>query len=743
MNSTSQLFKQISRLQIFYCLILAIFVRILVGHLPHSGENQPPIGGDYEAQRHWMEVTVHLPIREWYSQTMSNDLLYWGLDYPPLTAYVSRGIGLLAPKSLVRYRNSTLAAARFAAASKKPYVDGDEILPIIRENNNKVDWHSFFTAGLSMHKWFMRASVIATDILVYFPAVLSLVHVTNILGGFRKDESYLVIRSFISWLLLPSLLLIDHGHFQYNGVILGLVLAAVASLGHNNFLLSAFMFSLALNFKQMALYFAPVFFVYILSASLSGGFHFVVLRDRQYIQRSTILQSCLAIATVGLVVLCTFAFLWAPFCIFETPEGLKSINLNTCIRGLSAVVYRIFPFSRNIFEDKVANFWCALEPVLGFRKWILTNPQDTSKIALMSTISTLFLSSPGLYFLFLMKRENTINGERENPQGARPAPSLSLPPPIQSRAVTRNREKKRKASLARAIELNLTNTTTLRRKSQRLSFQSNAANELYIDPQEDKEDNFDEIGDELTTQESPTPVLNFIQPKISNLINPFTHSLPPPLPLPLHSSHSPLCMFESFLLCLFLSSISFFLVSFQVHEKSILLPLIPLHALYYRLPLLSLWFTSMSLFSLWPLFVKDGLFSNITAMVLVLGFLTNALNYPRTQIGNSLWPWYRAPSKPPFNYIEEASSIVLVIEHAFGVQTARTINVYKIYTILYRIALTMVIASLGLGLAAYYIPPPSSKPDIFPYLTAVLCAFNFAIIYVIALAVQYKFLKSR
>ena len=41
--------------------------------------------GDYEAQRHWMELTIHLPLREWYTY----DLPYWGLDYPPLTAYVS------------------------------------------------------------------------------------------------------------------------------------------------------------------------------------------------------------------------------------------------------------------------------------------------------------------------------------------------------------------------------------------------------------------------------------------------------------------------------------------------------------------------------------------------------------------------------------------------------------------------------------------------------------------------------
>jgi alpha-1,3-glucosyltransferase len=50
-----------------------------------EGEATPPMFGDYEAQRHWMELTIHLPFRQWYTY----DLQYWGLDYPPLTAYVS------------------------------------------------------------------------------------------------------------------------------------------------------------------------------------------------------------------------------------------------------------------------------------------------------------------------------------------------------------------------------------------------------------------------------------------------------------------------------------------------------------------------------------------------------------------------------------------------------------------------------------------------------------------------------
>lgn len=56
-----------------------------------SGFNTPPMHGDYEAQRHWMELTTHLPITQWYFY----DLQYWGLDYPPLTAYHSWLLGKL------------------------------------------------------------------------------------------------------------------------------------------------------------------------------------------------------------------------------------------------------------------------------------------------------------------------------------------------------------------------------------------------------------------------------------------------------------------------------------------------------------------------------------------------------------------------------------------------------------------------------------------------------------------------
>ena len=75
---------------------LALALRGVVGLYGYSGEAQPPRFGDYEAQRHWMEITLNLPASEWYVESADNALEYWGLDYPPLSAYFSLALGTLA-----------------------------------------------------------------------------------------------------------------------------------------------------------------------------------------------------------------------------------------------------------------------------------------------------------------------------------------------------------------------------------------------------------------------------------------------------------------------------------------------------------------------------------------------------------------------------------------------------------------------------------------------------------------------
>ena len=74
----------------------SLLVRACLGTGSYSGEGKPPMYGDFEAQRHWLEITSNLNIGDWYRHTKDNDLMYWGLDYPPLTAYVSWLFGKIA-----------------------------------------------------------------------------------------------------------------------------------------------------------------------------------------------------------------------------------------------------------------------------------------------------------------------------------------------------------------------------------------------------------------------------------------------------------------------------------------------------------------------------------------------------------------------------------------------------------------------------------------------------------------------
>lgn len=42
-----------------------------------------------------MELTLHTPLKEWYVATSWNPLQWWGIDYPPGSAYQSYMTGLL------------------------------------------------------------------------------------------------------------------------------------------------------------------------------------------------------------------------------------------------------------------------------------------------------------------------------------------------------------------------------------------------------------------------------------------------------------------------------------------------------------------------------------------------------------------------------------------------------------------------------------------------------------------------
>ncbi|PON39769.1 Glycosyl transferase, ALG6/ALG, partial [Parasponia andersonii] len=393
--------------------VFGFLVRLAVSVHPYSGAGTPPKYGDFEAQRHWMEVTLHLPIKDWYNNTSSNDLSYWGLDYPPLTAYQSYFHGLF-----LRFFHPE-SVALFSSRGHESYLG----------------------------KLLMRWTVLSSDALVFFPAVLYFVFVY--LAG-RKNSHKSEIAWHIAMILLnPCLILIDHGHFQYNCISLGLTIGAIASVLSNNDLTACFLFSLALNHKQMSLYFAPAFFSHLLGKCLRHP------------------NPLLEVLKLGIVVLGTFSLIWWPY--IHSKEAFLQ------------VLSRLAPFERGIYEDYVANFWCTTSVLIKWKR-LFTTP--TLKIlSLAATIST------------------------------------SLPSMVQQ----------------------------------------------IWDPSK-----------------------------------------------------------QGFLYGLFNSAFSFYLFSFQVHEKSILLPLLPASLLAIEEPFLHNWMTLYSLFSMFPLLVRDKLVLPYIALLALFSLLNRA-----------------------------------------------------------------------------------------------------------------------
>ncbi|KAL5652944.1 hypothetical protein ACJX0J_038402, partial [Zea mays] len=91
------------------------------------------------------------------------------------------------------------------------------------------------------------------DLLVFFLAALWFVWAYMKLGvgisGEERREGSMWLLAMV--LISPCLVLIDHGHFQYNCISLGLTLGAIAGVLSRNELIAAALFTLAINHKQV------------------------------------------------------------------------------------------------------------------------------------------------------------------------------------------------------------------------------------------------------------------------------------------------------------------------------------------------------------------------------------------------------------------------------------------------------------------------------------------------------------
>lgn len=307
-------------------ILVSLTVRWAIAKHGYSGYQKPPMFGDFEAQRHWMEITVNLPVEQWYKNSTDNDLLYWGLDYPPLTAYHS------------------YLCALFAQCFNRDWV----ALNVSRGLESE------------QHKLFMRFTVVIADLLIYVPACVLCCLVRT---GFSDNDK---LTSLAVLLLQPGLALIDHGHFQYNGISLGLTLAATWAISSHLDLVAGVLFCLALNYKQMELYHAMPFFCYLLGSCFKLG----------------MARGILKLMMLGLVVIITFTVCWLPF--------LSDLD------SARSVLVRLFPIGRGLYEDKVANFWCSLSVVVKIKQHL-----SLDNIVLLCLSTTLLMLLPSSLHLLV------------------------------------------------------------------------------------------------------------------------------------------------------------------------------------------------------------------------------------------------------------------------------------------------------------------------------------------------------
>ena len=250
---------------------------------------------------------------------------------------------------------------------------------------------------------YMRFTVLIMDLLVYISALWFLApRLINTKDKREAEKQW--SRLLIMTLSQPAIVLIDHGHFQYNTVSLGLALWSFyfITLHTNPFqkntrepsfvgpIIGSILFSLALNFKQMELYHAPAVFAYLL------GRCFLDNEELSAKNVSSTRGFATKFCALGATVMVTFALLWFPYAIYPCSNNTTQFHLN----GIKQVIKRLFPFQRGLFEGKVANLWCTLS----VKPFSIRQRIPESSMPFLALGLTLMLILPPCWLLFRVGR---------------------------------------------------------------------------------------------------------------------------------------------------------------------------------------------------------------------------------------------------------------------------------------------------------------------------------------------------
>lgn len=261
---------------------------------------------DFEVHRNWAAITNSLPLQKWYIEATSP----WTLDYPPLFAWFEALVACFAKR----------------------------IDPAMLDVNN-LNYASASTI------WFQRVSVMVTDLVLAMAATYAV-----------AERPALEQRAaFAAVVGSGGLLMVDHIHFQYNGMLLGLLVASVALAEKGRLLWSAAIFAAVVNMKHLFAAAGPPFAVFLLRSCCrrpGGAAH---------------------LASLVVVVAAVCATSLGPF---------------VAKRQLSTVLARLFPFGRGLCHSYWApNAWALYAAADRVTAAALARLTDTPKMSSDSSLT--------------------------------------------------------------------------------------------------------------------------------------------------------------------------------------------------------------------------------------------------------------------------------------------------------------------------------------------------------------------
>lgn len=311
--------------KIFFLLILT-HENLLINNKHWS------ISTDFDVHRNWLSITYNLPIKQWFFDTTSQ----WTLDYPPLFAFFEYLLAFIASffldQSDLRLCSSPVRNKNIKLFQKISVIVCDSIyyyavyqtcnaLQVSLDKSTNEQIQNPKTGNNKQAKKIKNGDEIA-------------VRRQDLIEVFSKPQN----SSTVALLLLfqPGLIIIDHIHFQYNGLLSGFFLMSIAEVVRNRHVHATIWFSLLLNLKHIYLYAAPAYGVYIFTNYCIG----------RKLSFTRMLINFLKLVTIIVTIFS---------CIFGFFLDLKTIN---------QIFIRLFPFKRGLTHAYWApNFWAIYNTV--------------------------------------------------------------------------------------------------------------------------------------------------------------------------------------------------------------------------------------------------------------------------------------------------------------------------------------------------------------------------------------------